>query len=273
MFAKFSKKSTPIDPKQAQSDRLAQIGAFLCQIRTERDIALQLVESKTQIPIRLLKAIEKGDIQSLPEPVYIRGLIRQFADSLGLNGVEIANSFPIDTSKKKSRFALNFSLPSVQLRPVHLYFLYIFLVILSVRGISNILKQSVPSIAISPQTPPVAKPTTTATTTKTKTAKPTATAKKPAVKPVVVNLQFSDLSWVEIVADGKSIFQGNVPKGTQKTWSADKQIVIRTGNAGGVSVKFNDGQAKTLGKLGQIETVIYKAEPNSSKSQKTTSGT
>lgn len=272
MFAKFRKKSPPIDPKQAQSDRLAQIGAFLYQIRTERDIALQLVESKTQIPLRLLKAIEKGDIQSLPEPIYIRGLIRQFADSLGLNGVELANSFPIDTSKKVSRFSLNLSLPSVQLRPVHLYFLYIFLVILSVRGISNILKQSVPTIAISPQTPPVAKPTTTATT-KPKTAQPAATAKKTAVKPVVVSVQFSDLSWVEIVADGKSIFQGNVPKGTQKTWSADKQIVIRTGNAGGVSVKFNDGKATTLGKLGQVETVTYKAQTNSSKSPKTTSGT
>jgi cytoskeletal protein RodZ len=271
MFAKFSKKSTPIDPKQAQSDRLAQIGAFLCQIRTERDIALQLVESKTQIPIRLLKAIEKGDMQSLPEPVYIRGLIRQFADSLGLNGVEIASSFPIDANKKASRFALNLSLPSVQLRPVHLYFLYIFLVILSVRGISNILKQSVPNIAIAPQTPPVAKPTT-ATTSKPKTTQPAATTKKTSVKPVIVSVQFSDLSWVEIVADGKSIFQGNVPKGTQKTWSADKQIVIRTGNAGGVSVKFNDGKPKTLGKLGQVETVTYKAEPNSSTSQKTKSG-
>lgn len=257
MFAKFKKKRTKIDIKQSKQEKITEIGHYLSQIRSEKDISLKLIEARTQIPVRLLKAIETGDLNSLPEPIYIRGLIKQFAEALDLNGTQIANTFPIDLGvSRNSRFI--FRLPSLQLRPFHLYFLYILVVILSVRGISNVLKQSVteltietspspqPLVAASPKTPSKPKPPTA-----------TPTPKKPQTKPVMIDIELKDLSWLEIVVDGKSVFQGNLPKGTKRTWSADKQVTIRTGNAGGVLVTFNNEQPKSLGKLGQVATVTY----------------
>lgn len=260
MFAKFQKKRTVINPQQNRQEKITEIGTYLYQIRAEKDISLKLIEARTQIPVRLLKAIETGDLNSLPEPVYIRGLIKQFAEALDLDGAEIANTFPIDLGVPRSS-RLNLRLPRLQLRPFHLYFLYILVVILSVRAISNVLKESVTELTIetSPQPIVVASP---ASQSKPKSAKststPTPTPKKTQTKPVMVDVELKDVSWLEIVVDGKSVFQGNLPKGTKRTWSADKQVTIRTGNAGGVLVTFNNEKPKSLGKLGQVTTVTYK---------------
>ena len=51
----------------------------------------------------MLQAIEQGKLDDLPEPVYIKGLIRQFADALGFNGVDFASSFPIGDQPVSSR--------------------------------------------------------------------------------------------------------------------------------------------------------------------------
>lgn len=258
MFAKFKKKRTIITPQQSKQEKITEIGTYLSQIRAEKGISLKLIEARTQIPVRLLKAIETGDLDSLPEPIYIRGLIKQFAEALNLNGTQIANTFPIDLGvPRNSRLTLR--LPSLQLRPFHLYFLYIVVVILSVRAISNILKQSVTELTIetSPQPLVAASPSDRS---KPKATTPTPTPKKTQTKPVMVNVELKDLSWLEIIVDGKSVFQGNLPKGTKRTWSADKQVTIRTGNAGGVLVTFNNEQPKSLGKLGQVTTVTYKSK-------------
>ncbi|AFY75620.1 hypothetical protein Ple7327_0136 [Pleurocapsa sp. PCC 7327] len=260
MFAKFKKKSPPKTPQQERQEKLAEIGSQLAQIRTEKGISLKLIETKTQIPVRLLHAIETGNLNSLPEPVYIRGLIKQFADALGLDGTEIANTFPIDLKleRRNSRFRLRLPSWQFQLRPFHLYLLYILLVVLSVRGIANVLRQSAPEIAIAPQ--PVAQPSPTAKNTP-KATKTAPAPKQPQTKPVVVDLKINELSWLEIRADGKRVFQGNLPKGTQRTWTANQQIIVRAGNAGGVLVKFNDEPPKLLGQLGQVQTVTYQAKP------------
>jgi cytoskeletal protein RodZ len=261
MFFKFKKKKTIVDPYQAQQEKLAEIGSLLYQVRIEKDISLKLIEAKTQIPIRLLQAIEKGDIKSLPEPVYIRGMIKQFADVMRLDGTAIANSFPIDLPIKSGKFRSSFRLPTFQLRPFHLYLVYILLVVLSVRGISNILKESVSQVAIEPQSSTAVKPTANQATKPT-ASKPTPTPKKTPAKPVVTDVKLNETSWLKIVADGKTLFEGNLPKGTQRTWTAQQQITIIAGNAGGVIVTFNNEKAKPLGKLGQVVTVNYKANPS-----------
>jgi cytoskeletal protein RodZ len=264
MFFKFKKKKIKIDPYQQQQEKLAEIGSLLYQVRIEKDISLKLIEAKTQIPIRLLQAIEKGDIKSLPEPVYIRGLIKQFADVMRLDGTAIANSFPINISVKSGKFRSGFRLPSFQLRPFHLYLVYILIVVLSVRGISNILRESATQIAIEPQSSTAVKPSPTKPTA----SKPKPTPKKTPTKPVVTDVKLNETSWLKIVADGKTLFEGNLPKGTQRTWTAQQQITIIAGNAGGVIVTFNNEKAKPLGKLGQVVTVNFKAQPSATGDRK-----
>lgn len=53
----------------------------------------------TMIPQRLLQAIEEGDLNELPEPVYTQALIRLSADAIGLDGTELAKRFPINVNQ------------------------------------------------------------------------------------------------------------------------------------------------------------------------------
>lgn len=74
-------------------------------------------------------------------------------------------------------------------------------------------------------------------------------------KAVVVQAKFTGKSWIEVVADNKSIYEG-IPKiGEAFTWKADQSILIRSGNAGAVEITHN---GKPLGKLGDSGEVTAK---------------
>jgi cytoskeletal protein RodZ len=70
-------------------------------------------------------------------------------------------------------------------------------------------------------------------------------------------VKLTDQSWVRVVADGKTEFEGMLPEGTQRIWAADKEVTVRAGNAGGVLVSLNEGQAKPMGEPGTVEEVTF----------------
>jgi cytoskeleton protein RodZ len=54
-------------------------------------------------------------------------------------------------------------------------------------------------------------------------------------------------AWVNVMADGKTVFNGTLDAGAQQSFRAGKRLVFTTGNAGGVDVSFN---GRTLGTIG-----------------------
>jgi hypothetical protein len=82
-------------------------------------------------------------------------------------------------------------------------------------------------------------------------------------KPVQVGVTLKSQSWIRVVADGKTEFEGVLPEGTQRTWVADKTLIVRAGNAGGVLVEFNDQTAKQMGAPGEVQEVTFAANPSS----------
>jgi|GEM_PF-955252 len=80
--------------QMAQSASLKQIGAQLQQVRVDRGFSLQDIHQQTYIQRYALQAIESGDLESLPEPFYIRAFLQKYAIALGLPGAEIAAQFP-----------------------------------------------------------------------------------------------------------------------------------------------------------------------------------
>ena len=76
-----------------QQEQLINIGTYLCDIRQEKGMAIDEVANQIFIRPALVKAIETGDWESLPEPVFVQGFIRRYADYLGLNGRELSQTF------------------------------------------------------------------------------------------------------------------------------------------------------------------------------------
>lgn len=72
--------------------------------------------------------------------------------------------------------------------------------------------------------------------------------------PVMVKVSLSDRSWLSIAADGKPLYEGVATEGYQKTWSAQKSLVIQTGNAGAVSLAVNGDAPVVAGPAGAVKT-------------------
>ncbi|MDZ7969806.1 MAG: helix-turn-helix domain-containing protein [Nostoc sp. DedSLP03] len=263
---KKNKHQPSLSLEEQRAEKLAELGAQLWALRQEQGLSLEQVVALTRIPRRLLQAIEEGNLNDLPEPVYIQGLIRQFADALGLNGVEFSGTFPVSSAQVSPLSRGNTS-PLAQLRPIHLYFLYIFLIVCSVNGLSQLLNNALLQASNSPnqQYPKqksVVKPELAQLKESTQVQPVSDTlsgVQKRQVVQVGVTLKAS--SWIRVVADGKTEFEGILPEGTHRVWKAQEQLTVKTDNAGGVLVSVNQEKAKEMGEPGKEEEVRIAAKP------------
>ncbi|EGJ29893.1 MULTISPECIES: helix-turn-helix domain-containing protein [Moorena] len=80
-----------------QEEQLQKIGTYLSQLRQEKSIPIEEVADTTFIRLHILQALEAGQSEPLPEPVYIQGFIRRYAEFLGLDGPGIAKTFPVNS--------------------------------------------------------------------------------------------------------------------------------------------------------------------------------
>jgi cytoskeletal protein RodZ len=246
---------TALDSEQERNERLAQLGAQLREVRQQYGLTLEQVAAQTLIQPRLLQSLEEGDLNGLPEPVYIRGLLRRVADNLGLDGNEFAQAFPIPSASLPV-VGVKTTVPTGGLRPIHLYLLYLGVVSAAIAGLSLLFRGGSNSVVTTNSPQPTA------------TASPTLRPNRPSPAPtptpisgVQAAVTLKQNSWLTVEIDGKPIFEGELPSGTQKTWKAKQQLYLRAGNAGGVMVSLNGAPAKPLGLAGQVEEVTYKAEP------------
>lgn len=256
-------KEKPLRVQQEQIEKLKDLGSRLRQLRQEQSISIEDVAAKTRIQARLLRAIEEGRWEQLPEPIYVKGFVKQFADAVGLDGADFAAPLPTWQVLPSLRPSW-YHLPGSQLRPIHLYLLYVFVVIGSVNGLSYLINRS----ALEANGVQINKQSIAPASTsdqfqvngleKLGPFSPWETSKDGKnSKPVRVGVIIKDASWVRVVADGKTMFEGELPKGTQITWVADEQLTLRADNAGGVLVAFNNEKAKKLGAPGEQQEVTF----------------
>ena len=255
--------------RQEQVEKLEELGSRLRQFRTEQSMPLEEVAARTRIQARLLNAIEEGKLDQLPEPVYIKGFIKRFAEALGLNGTEFASAFPTGSSKPFIRPVWQ-HLPAAQLRPIHLYLVYVLLVIGAVNGLSFLVRRSAVQVAYddypqrSQELPGPNRSQAMNLQPKSATNKVTEVMKRSQNgKPVQVGVTLKAKSWIRVVADGRLEFEGVLPEGTQRTWAAEQKLSVRAGNAGGVLVEFNNETAKEMGAPNEVQEVTFAANPKS----------
>jgi cytoskeletal protein RodZ len=247
--------------EEQRAKKLAELGDYLRHLREQQALSLDDVASLTKVPARMLNAIEEGKLEPLPEPVYTKGFIKRYADALGLNGSEFASVFPtaqLFTAKRQFWGEL----PAPQLKPIHLYLFYIVVIILAVTGLSQMVDRSAQqAIVPTPEKPATSNKPVGSANEKTpdKVALVSMNDAKNSSEPVKVGLNVTSDSWVRVMVDGKKDFEGMLSQGTQRTWTAKQEIVLRAGNAGGVLVAYNDEEAKKLGTTGTVKQVIFKA--------------
>ena len=76
----------------AQAEQFKSIGAYLRSKRLEKTLSLEDIAAVTMIRIAILQALETGNLEQLPELVYVKGFIRRYGEVLKIDGNALANS-------------------------------------------------------------------------------------------------------------------------------------------------------------------------------------
>jgi Helix-turn-helix domain len=140
----------PLSP----SEVLAQIGSKLREWREYYQLSIEDISARTQIQPRLVQAIENGHLEVLPEWIYVKAMVKRYADNLGLNGTDIAQcmiAWEVVTPKPKkvAKQGSGFDLVP-QVKPLHVYIGYTLAICGIGAGSSHLLNN-----AIRPQAQPM----------------------------------------------------------------------------------------------------------------------
>ncbi len=127
---------------EAQVEQLKEISNYLLQVRQEKSIRIEEVAAKTHIRLAFLKALEAGEFEELPEPVYVQGFIRRYADVLGLDGAALANTFTVNIIPSEPNISANNESQKLDIKPkihIPLFVPYILLLVLASIGLIYVL--------------------------------------------------------------------------------------------------------------------------------------
>jgi cytoskeleton protein RodZ len=79
-----------IDKRYALQAERPGIGHLLERARRRRSVSLEEAEKATRIHKDFLERLESDDHSAMPEPIYVRGFVKAYANYLGLDGDRFA---------------------------------------------------------------------------------------------------------------------------------------------------------------------------------------
>lgn len=268
---------------------MQELGEMLRAVRREKGLTLADAEEATRIRQRYLEALEYGDENGLPAPVYVEGFLRGYAAYLGLPPHAVLAKYqaaqadrqpavtdlrlPIREIRMPSTFNWGWTVLAAVLLAAA--FLAGSAYLQSVPGLTSWLPAWLPAsgpaapdptptaagslvATATPATPdgaPVVTPEATAVATPEPTAVPTATP----VPVVAVEVRISSTSWLRVTVDDQVAFEGTLEAGTTRTWTGMRTVALRAGNAGGTEVTVNGVSKGSLGAPGQVVDVAWTA--------------
>src|SRR5947208_3363550 len=263
------------EPQQRYSE-LASFGEELRREREIRGISLKEIADATKVSKRFLEAIERNDHRTLPAPVFTRGFVREYAKYLGLSTDEIVNRYNYaaagdDRIEKSAHLERLIAPPPPPLKEKPFkpsgippwYAIFDRNVIISVIIVAALAAlgywawrhkhdsdaatreeaAQVTSTHAVPKRPAAAASAATATTSG-------APANDDTLR---LAIEATARTWIVLEADGKTVFNGEMPKGNRQSYAAKERFLFRTiGNAGGVTLTLNDVTIPPFGGDGDV---------------------
>lgn len=227
-------------------------------------MSLRQIAGATKISTVALEALERGDFSRLPGGIFSRAFVRAYAIEVGLDPDEtvlryaelseaIANASmrtpaPLEISDDDRAFLERQRQAGVWLR--------IIAVVILVAIVGTVAwwitsRSKKPVVETTTQEPAAA---TTPAPPPAPAAAPAPVAAAPAqTHAIVIGLHADETSWVQVVADGRSVLSRNLAAGESTTILAEKDVNVQFGNAGAISWTVNGRAAKPLGALGEVK--------------------
>ncbi|CAI2584259.1 DUF4115 domain-containing protein [Apilactobacillus kunkeei] len=264
---------------QNNNGKQVEIGKSLHEARVAKGMSIDDIQKITKIQKHYLEAIEQGNFAELPGDFYVRAFIKQFADTVGVNGIELLNehddSLP-DTQSEEyadevSKDDVNSRVASRSrehrkdsFRKVMPTIGIIVAILVVVCGIWAVVvhtnSSSQTSISSSSVSVTGSSESSSSKADDKKKEDKKSTEKKTTIKEVsatkynvtgqkenTVTLEATGRAWSSIMADNKTLFQGSQNSGDKKDVKlpADtKSVNVSLGNTQGSKILVNGTELK-----------------------------
>jgi cytoskeleton protein RodZ len=272
----------------------AKIGPVLEKARKQKGLTLEEVEHATKIRKRYLAGLEREDFGVLPDAVYVQGFLKTYANYLGLDGEELSRELKDQRRPRRER-GIAYGVPETSEfdRPLInpgelaktrnrktvsgstiLTFVVALLALAAIvgslyyvgRGVQTSNPNSSPSSeekagkeadnGSKPQAESEQAPAPSKGEEETPAEQNDNAASEPQPESLRVEVSVEgSASWLSILTDGNLAYEQIAQPGYSQTFEAQREISIKTGNAGAVGVKVN---GQDLGKLGEYGEVVTK---------------
>lgn len=276
-------------------DSASQFEAIGQTLRSQREvlgISLVDVAQHTHLRSRYLEALEAGEFDTLPSPVQGRGMLKNYADFLGLDSDQLLLKFAdglqtrlMENTPERIELAVRPKSRSTQRTRRFLsrdlvigIILGLVLVVFIVWGTLQVtalrsdeaVEPTAPSIAevLQPEFTPTPLPTTTPTAplllegnsgASEAESEPVADSTQEVIfisenteGAVQVQIVARQRTWMRITVDGEVEYDGRIIRGTAYGFAGSEYVEITTGNGAGLQVFYNDVDLGTLGAYGEV---------------------
>jgi cytoskeleton protein RodZ len=287
------RKNTHNPAQNKESNTEAEIGRYLEQKRKERGLSLEEVEQATKIRKRYLTGLEREDYTILPDAVYARGFLKTYANYLGLDGEALSRQLKSTRKPRRERKITyntrpesDFEKPLVtpsglsgSRRVSTSAIVTLVIALLAMAAVIGTLYFVGRGVQASKEgnrsgTPPRQEQQKVADKEKALGAakedaaggegvagdqKEPAGAKQsvpPDTLQVLVNVRERP-SWILIRADGTVAYEQIAQPGFSRNFEAERQLYIKSGDAGAVTVTINGQDLGALGPTGEIVARNY----------------
>lgn len=244
---------------------MGELGEMLREARERKGVSPAEVEEEAKIRERLIKALEEEDYAILPDRIYTKGLLKNYARYLGLDTSEVMRLFGEEEVASTPIPPASQALASPPfLSPDLIVILVIFMALglLGFWGYRQYLAPILTPLLLATPTVEASFPTPEATPTRTPPPSPSPTFTPTEVVITGLNLEIEILTrtWLEVVVDGEQVFRGLLDAGESRAWSANEVIVLHVGNAAGVRAVLNGQEMPPLGEAGEVVDVEWRVE-------------
>jgi cytoskeletal protein RodZ len=252
---------------------MTSFGASLRRERELRGVSLQEISSSTKIGVSMLRAIEDDRFDKLPQGLFVRGFVREYARFLALDEQKVltelsfhaSQAVPVpdasaiaaiaDGEKRSQRFSARMINGGIMTAIVGA----VVALILS-PGFS---RQSAPSTVIStlPQPAPTAEiapvvPSSVLVSSAAPSAPADHTGSSVLPQPLQLTLTATEDCWIGLDVGGDRVENRVLKKGESFSISARQNASLAVGNAGGLLVAIDSGPARPLGNRGEVKRNI-----------------
>lgn len=269
---------------------MTSVGDALRSAREQQGRTIAEVAGALCLTHSYVRAMECGDLKSLPGVFFYKSFVRQYAALLNVDQALIEPALLSLTPKEEPAAIAKETTPKplFPLDPIVEYTNRFYFsenpMGWSVAGLALALAlcsgfyawwSRAPQAAV-PSAPPVSarssrqvasEPASTPAAAQVVPVSQDATGNSPAeeaiadgVQPVVLSLSATEKTWLRITSNGRTIFSGILQPSESRVLKGSDMATMKVGNAAGIDVRLNGRPIGPLGPRGQVRTVRFTSE-------------